>query len=208
MNNAGVDLERTSNQIKACQLCPLGQMRTLAVPGEGPANAEIFLVGEGPGYHEDQQGRPFVGQSGKLLEHLLATIHLTREHVFITNIIKCRPPSNRDPLLQEIEACTPYLHQQIALIDPLLIVTLGRFSMAQFFPASARITRVHGQPLRQDGRIVVPMFHPAAALRNPQWQDAMLNDFAQIPALLGEARLERVAQQPDEPDDLEQMSLF
>ncbi len=208
MNDAVAELERISNQIKACRLCPLGDMRTLAVPGEGPANAEILLVGEGPGYHEDKQGRPFVGPSGELLEHLLATIHLTREQVFITNIIKCRPPSNRDPLLQEIEACTPYLHQQIALIDPLLIVTLGRFSMAQFFPPSARITRIHGQPLRQEGRMIVPMFHPAAALRNPQWQDDMVDDFAQLPALLDEVRLERQAQHPEEPDDLEQLSLF
>ncbi len=208
MNNANSELEHISNQIKACQLCPLGQMRTHAVAGEGPANAEILLVGEGPGYHEDQQGRPFVGQSGKLLEHLLATIHLTRELVFITNIIKCRPPNNRDPLPQDIDACTPYLHQQIALINPLLVVTLGRFSMAQFFPPNARITRVHGQPLRQDGRTIVPMFHPAAALRNPQWQDDMVSDFAQIPALLEEANREREDKRPDEPDDLEQLSLF
>jgi DNA polymerase len=210
MNNAAVELKRISEQIAACQQCPLGQMRTKAVAGEGPPDAEIMLIGEGPGYHEDRQGRPFVGQSGRLLEHLLATIGLTREQVFITNVIKCRPPSNRDPLPQEIEACTPYLHRQIELISPLLLVTLGRFSMAQFFPASARITRIHGQPLRQEGRSVIPMFHPAAALRNPQWQSAMKQDFARIPALLEEARNERAAQAAaaQEPDDMEQLSFF
>ena len=210
MNNAITELEHISEQVKACQQCPLGQMRTHAVAGGGPPNAEIMLIGEGPGYHEDQQGLPFVGQSGKLLEHLLATIKLTREQVFITNVIKCRPPNNRDPLPQEIAACTPYLHRQIKLISPLLLVTLGRFSMAQFFPPSARITRIHGQPLRQDGRIIVPMFHPAAALRNPQWQNDMVQDFARIPALLEEAKRERAAQNPvgPEPDDMEQLSLF
>ena len=210
MSNAITELEHISEQVKACQQCPLGQMRTHAVVGEGPPNAEIMLIGEGPGYHEDRQGLPFVGQSGKLLEHLLVAINLTREQVFITNVIKCRPPSNRDPLPQEIAACTPYLHRQIELISPLLLVTLGRFSMAQFFPPSARITRVHGQPLRQAGRIIVPMFHPAAALRNPQWQNDMMQDFAQIPALLEEARREHGAQNPVElePDDMEQLSLF
>ncbi len=210
MSHAITELEHIIEQVKACQLCPLGQMRTHAVAGEGPPNAEIMLIGEGPGYHEDQQGLPFVGQSGKLLEHLLATINLTREQVFITNVIKCRPPSNRDPLPQEIAACTPYLHQQIELISPLLLVTLGRFSMAQFFPSSARITRIHGQPLRQDGRIIVPMFHPAAALRNPQWQNDMMQDFAGIPALLEDARREHEAQNPveSEPNDMEQLSLF
>jgi len=210
MSNAITELEHISEQVEACQLCPLGRMRTHAVAGEGPPNAEIMLIGEGPGYHEDRQGRPFVGQSGKLLEHLLATINLTREQVFITNVIKCRPPSNRDPLPQEIEACTPYLHRQIESISPLLLVTLGRFSMAQFFPPGARITRIHGQPLRRDGRIIVPMFHPAAALRNPQWQNAMMQDFARIPALLEEAGREREAQNPiePEPDDMKQLSLF
>jgi DNA polymerase len=166
-----------------------------------------MFIGEAPGYYEDQQGRPFVGASGRLLEKLLARIHLTREDVYITNVVKCRPPANRDPLPAEIEACIPWLHQQIELIDPLVIITLGRFSMAQFFPASARITRVHGQPLQQEDRVIVPMFHPAAALRNPNWMQDMEADFARIPALLEDVRAQRAAR--DRADEgPEQLSLF
>ena len=200
-------LEQLSKQIRSCQKCPLGRLRTHAVPGEGPADAAIMLIGEAPGYYEDKQGRPFVGASGRLLEKLLAEIHLTREDVYITNVVKCRPPANRDPLPVEIEACTPWLRQQIALIDPLVIVTLGRFSMAQFFPATARITRVHGQPLMQDDRVVVPMFHPAAALRNANWMKDMESDFAQIPALLAKVRAQRAAREQANRGP-EQLSLF
>ena len=200
-------LEALARQIRTCQNCHLGRLRTHAVPGEGPANAEIMFIGEAPGYYEDQQGRPFVGASGRLLEKLLARIHLTREDVYITNVVKCRPPANRDPLPAEIEACIPWLHQQIELIDPLVIITLGRFSMAQFFPASARITRVHGQPLQQVDRVIVPMFHPAAALRNPNWMQDMEADFARIPALLEDVRAQRAAR--DRADEgPEQLSLF
>ncbi len=200
-------LDRLAEQIITCQKCPLGGLRTHAVPGEGPANAEIMFVGEAPGVHEDRQGRPFVGASGRLLEKLLAGIHFTREDVFITNVVKCRPPANRDPLPLEIESCIPWLHQQIEIIDPLIIVTLGRFSMAQFFPASARITRVHGQPLVQDGRAVVPMFHPAAALRNPNWMLDMIADFARIPDLLDQMRAQRATRAQDDGDP-EQLTLF
>ena len=202
-----IALERLASEVRVCQKCPLGSLRTYAVPGEGPADAEIMFVGEAPGAHEDRQGRPFVGASGRLLEKMLAGIQLTRDDVYITNVVKCRPPANRDPLPREIEACIPYLHQQIALIDPLLIITLGRFSMAQFFPASARITKVHGQPLRQDGRVVIPMFHPAAALRNPNWMRDMLEDFSHIPGLLAQIRSEREALN-QHPDDFEQLNLF
>lgn len=203
-------LDEINTAIRSCQLCALGALRTHAVPGEGPADAEIMLIGEGPGYHEDRQGRPFVGNSGKLLDSLLASIKLTRDQVFITNVVKCRPPNNRDPLPKEIEACTPYLHRQIEIIDPLLIVTLGRYSMGQFFPPSATITRVHGQPLTLDRALVLPMFHPAAALRNPKWMTAMQADFGKIPALLVKMRQKRQALAsilPD-PDDMEQLSLF
>lgn len=203
-------LDAVAAEIRACDKCSLGRMRTHAVPGEGPYDADIMFIGEGPGYYEDQQGRPFVGQSGHLLEHLLATINLTREQVFITNVVKCRPPNNRDPLPLEIETCTPYLDRQIELIDPLVIVTLGRFSMAQFFPANARITRIHGQPMPYDGRVILPMFHPAAALRNPQWQQDMVDDFARIPGLLQEIRDTRAAEEAEDTgiDDMEQLSLF
>ena len=200
-------LQHLAEQIRSCQKCPLGRLRTHAVPGEGPADAEIMFIGEAPGNHEDRQGRPFVGASGRLLEKLLAQIELTREDVYITNVVKCRPPSNRDPLPLEIESCIPWLHQQIAFIDPLVIITLGRFSMAQFFPAATRITRVHGQPLLQDDRAVVPVFHPAAALRNPNWMQDMIADFAQIPHLLERMRAQRAARAQNE-DDPEQLSLF
>ena len=200
-------LEQLAAEIRSCQKCPLGRLRTHAVPGEGSADAEIMFIGEAPGYYEDRQGRPFVGASGRLLEKLLADIGLTREDVFITNVVKCRPPANRDPLPTEIETCVPWLHRQIELIDPLLIITLGRFSMAQFFPPSARITRVHGKPLMQEDRAVIPMFHPAAALRNPNWMQDMEADFAQIPALLEEVRASRAARAQDD-EGPQQLSLF
>ena len=198
-------LDHLAQQIRSCQKCPLGRLRTHAVPGEGSADAEIMFIGEAPGYHEDQAGRPFVGASGRLLDQLLAENQLSRDDVFISNIVKCRPPANRDPLPAEINACLPWLQQQIEIIDPLLIVTLGRFSMAHFFPATARITRIHGQPLLQERRIIVPMFHPAAALRNPKWMQAMREDFARLPQLLEQVRAQRQAQ---DADDAEQLSLF
>ena len=200
-------LEQLAAQIRSCQKCPLGRLRTHAVPGEGPADAEIMLIGEAPGYHEDKQGRPFVGASGRLLEKLLAQIQLSREDVYITNVVKCRPPANRDPLPAEIEACQPWLRQQIDLIDPLVIVTLGRFSMAQFLPPSARITRVHGQPMMQEDRAITPMFHPAAALRNANWMRDMEADFVRIPELLAKVRALRAARE-QEGRGPEQLSLF
>ncbi len=205
--SAETALEQLAAEIRACQKCPLGRSRTHAVPGEGPADAEIMFIGEAPGYYEDRQGRPFVGASGKLLEKLLAGIGMTREDVFITNVVKCRPPANRDPLPAEIDACVPWLHRQIELIDPLLIITLGRFSMAQFFPPTARITRVHGQPLMQEERAIIPMFHPAAALRNPNWMRDMEADFAQIPTLLEKVRAKR-ADRAQDNEGPQQLSLF
>ena len=203
------ELQQLATQVRDCHKCPLGRLRVHAVPGEGPADAEIMFIGEGPGYHEDQQGRPFVGSSGQMLESLLTSIGLTRQQVFIANVIKCRPPNNRDPLPDEIEACRSYLDRQIEIINPLLIVTLGRFSMARFFPPTARITRVHGQPLRLEGRIVLPLFHPAAVLRNPEWHQDLRNDFATISTLVAEIRQQRGAQQArTEPDDLQQLTLF
>lgn len=208
MSDTLQQLDQVAAQVRACQRCPLGRLRSHAVPGEGPANAEILFVGEGPGRNEDEQGRPFVGRSGDLLENLLRRIHLNRKQVFITNVVKCRPPNNRDPLPQEIEACQPHLDRQIELINPLLIVTLGRFSMARFLPPTARITRVHGQPLQLDGRVIVPMFHPAAALRNPQWQQEMQVDFDRIPALLEAARQAGAALHAQAPVQFEQLKLL
>ncbi len=202
------DLDHVAAQVRACQLCPLGRLRTNAVPGEGPHDAELLFIGEGPGYHEDKQGRPFVGPSGQLLDNLLHSIGMTRQQCFIANIIKCRPPENRDPLPQEIAACKPYLERQIEWLDPLVVVTLGRFSMAHFFPPTARITRVHGQPLRLGERIVLPLFHPAAVLRNPEWQKDLSADFATIPGLLAEVRQLRAPALSAPLHDFEQLNLF
>jgi DNA polymerase len=159
------ELEQIAKEISTCTKCPLHKNRTNAVPGEGDYNAKLLFIGEAPGYHEDIQGRPFVGQSGQLLGHLLTAIKLKREEVYITNVVKCRPPDNRDPAPVEIETCKPYLDRQIAAMDPRVIVTLGRFSMARWF-AGQRISQVHGKPKTEGGRIIMPMFHPAAALRD------------------------------------------
>jgi DNA polymerase len=217
MNTPAAELDALATTIKQCRRCPLGQLRTQAVPGEGPADAEILFIGEAPGYHEDRQGRPFVGPSGQLLTSLLQSIGLTREQVFIANVIKCRPPANRDPLPEEIAACRPYLERQIECIDPHLIITLGRFSMAHFFPPTARITRIHGQPLRLERpagsrrpappfRYVLPLYHPAAALRNPDWLQDLERDFARIPSLLAE--MHRLAAKTASSDDFEQLAFF
>ncbi len=200
------ELTQLYEQIATCQRCELAQGRTKTVPGEGPEDAEIMFIGEAPGFHEDRQGRPFVGAAGNFLEELLASIGLTREDVYIANIIKCRPPGNRDPLPDEIAACKPYLDKQIELIQPKLIVTLGRFSMARYFP-NAKISRIHGQPKRIGGRIYYPMFHPAAALHQPKWRSVVKADMLKIPQILEEAeQLDEVEAKPLE--QTEQLSLF
>jgi DNA polymerase len=202
------ELEQLAEQIRTCQRCRLAQTRLKAVPGEGPDNAPLMLIGEGPGFHEDRQGRPFVGKSGNLLEDLLATVGLARRDVFIANVVKCRPPDNRDPLPDEIEACRPYLDRQIALIQPRLVITLGRISMARYFPGQS-ITRVHGQ-IKWVGEVgYVPMFHPAAALRNPQWMAAIRQDFAQLAPLVAELYPDRAgAPERGQADEAQQLSLF
>ena len=205
-------LEQIAAEVRACQRCPLGRGRKNAVPGEGPADARIMFIGEGPGFHEDQQGRPFVGASGKYLEKLLAEIGLTRRDVFIANVIKCRPPGNRDPKPAELEACRGYLDRQIALIKPSIIVTLGRFSMARYFPGQS-ISRIHGRAKRVGNVFYLPMFHPAAALRNPAWRQAMSDDIQRIPKLLDQIANDRMNQAPSAEEEtdsgnFEQMSLF
>lgn len=184
-------LEAIEVEVRGCTACRLHEGRRHAVPGEGPADAAILFVGEGPGYREDQSGRPFVGAAGALLEQLLASIGLTREDVYITNVVKCRPPGNRDPEPDEIAACRGYLVAQLQLIDPQVIVTLGRFAMERWLP-DKRITRVHGQPFAHGRRLIVPMFHPAAALRKPDWRAAIEADFLRLPALIDEARARAV----------------
>jgi DNA polymerase len=176
-------LETIAQEIRACKSCPLHSGRTHAVPGEGPFSAQLMFVGEAPGFHEDQQARPFVGASGRYLEELLRTIGLTREDVFITNIVRCRPPENRDPLQSEIQACQGYLDRQIAVLQPLVIATLGRFSMAYFIP-QGKISKIHGQPVRDGQRVYFPLFHPAAVLRTPSLREVMAADFKMLKSLL------------------------
>ncbi len=180
-------LARLAQEISVCQQCPLRETRKKAVPGEGPADAEIMLIGEGPGFHENEQGRPFVGAAGKFLEQLLEQANLARADVFIANVVKCRPPGNRDPQPEELAACAAYLDAQIEIVNPSVVVTLGRFSMAKFIP-DAKISAVHGQMRKAGERFVVPMFHPAAALHQPQLRPAILGDFAKLPQQLAEAR--------------------
>ena len=193
-------------QIRLCQKCILAQGRTNAVPGEGPEDAGIMFIGEAPGFHEDRQGRPFVGAAGQYLEELLGQIGLKRQDVYIANVIKCRPPGNRDPQPDEIEACRPYLDRQIELIRPRMVVTLGRFSMARYFPG-ASISRIHGQPKRVGSVIYYPMFHPAAALHQPKWRSVVEEDILKIPGLL--AKLDDVVEtQEAERPQAQQLSLF
>lgn len=200
------ELTEMYQQIRVCQKCILAKGRTNAVPGEGPENARIMFIGEAPGFHEDRQGRPFVGAAGQFLDELLGGIGLKREDVYIANVIKCRPPANRDPETTEIEACRSYLDRQIELIRPYLVITLGRFSMARYFPG-ATISRIHGQPKRVGNVIYYPMFHPAAALHQPKWRTIVEEDFSKLPELL--TRLEHVAEgkEPERPQ-AQQLSLF
>lgn len=202
---SATDLTLIVTEVNACQQCQLHQGRAHAVPGEGPATADILFIGEGPGFHEDQQGRPFVGAAGKFLEELLSSIGLQREQVFITNVVKCRPPGNRDPEPDELEACAAYLDRQIAALNPKVIVTLGRYSMYRFFP-NAKISAIHGLARQIDGRLVVAMYHPAAALHQASLKPVVVEDFRKLPELIATA-----GQAPGlEPDEREsqQLSLF
>jgi DNA polymerase len=202
------DLNTVANEVRVCTLCGLAAGRKKAVPGEGPANAEIMLIGEGPGFHEDQQGRPFVGPSGQFLNELLASAGYKREEVFIANVVKCRPPGNRDPLPEEIQACAQYLDRQIALINPKVIVTLGRFSMAKWFPGQ-KISAIHGKAKRIDGRTVVAMFHPAAALHQQSLRGAIEEDFRRLRDIVKatQSQADEPAKKPAD-DSGEQLSLF
>jgi len=206
-------LAQLAGQISTCQQCVLHTTRKLSVPGDGPATAQIMFIGEGPGFYENEKGIPFVGAAGKFLGELLAKAGLIREEVFITNVVKCRPPGNRDPQPEELAACRDYLEQQIAAIDPRIIVTLGRFSMGMYFPL-ARIGSVHGKESQINGRMVVPMYHPAAALHQPALRTTIERDFTHLGDLVKkhtEARpepgIEPIHQEkPDE--NASQLSLF
>ena len=201
-------LEDIAQQVSVCTDCALSTSRTNAVPGEGSGNAQIMFIGEGPGYHEDRQGRPFVGPAGSFLDDLFKSIGLSRDQVFIANMVKCRPPNNRDPLPGEITACSKYLDRQIELIDPGLIVTLGRFSLGKFFPRET-ISRVHGKVRKVSGRNVYPIMHPAAALHRQELRKVIEQDFNAIPAILKESS-EQKGQAVDDPpsQNPEQLSMF
>jgi DNA polymerase len=198
------ELETLHDQIRSCTNCKLAGGRSNAVPGEGPDQADILFIGEAPGFHEDKQGRPFVGAAGQFLEELLASIDMSREDVFITNVVKCRPPANRDPEPDEIDSCRGYLDRQIELLQPRMVVTLGRFSMARYFP-NAKISQIHGQAKKMDGVIYYPMYHPAAALHQPSLRRTVQEDMKRIPQLLAE--IDRLAEE-EPPDQVEQLSLF
>lgn len=200
------ELDAVAAEVAVCTDCKLHHSRKNAVPGEGPAEADLVFIGEGPGFHENEQGRPFVGAAGRFLEELLASIGMSREEVFICNVIKCRPPGNRDPRVDEIQACSRYLERQITAINPKVIITLGRFSMARYFP-NARISSIHGQATVIDGRLVVPMYHPAAALHQPSLRRVVEEDFALLPDLI--ARGQKVPSPEEKPPaDPEQLSMF
>lgn len=203
-------LDQVAQEVSVCQKCILHYSRKNAVPGEGPANADIIFIGEGPGFHENEQGRPFVGAAGRFLDELLSKIDMKRSDVFIANVIKCRPPANRDPMAEELEACSDYLERQIQAINPKVIVTLGRFSMARYLP-NAKISKVHGQSMRIRGRLIVPMYHPAAALHQGSLRPVVENDFAQLPELIAKASDApdlNAGISPEEKQNPEQLSFF
>jgi DNA polymerase len=204
-------LEAIAAEIRVCDRCRLGATRTNAVPGEGSPDTEVVFVGEGPGFHEDREGRPFVGRAGELLNKLLGSIEWPRDDVFITNVVKCRPPDNRDPEPDEIAACAPYLRRQLEVLDPALVVTLGRHSMATFRPG-ARISQVHGTISPVDpatgarAATMLAMYHPAAALRTPAIERESYADIGGAPRALLESRARRAATEtaaPIEADALE-----
>lgn len=213
-------LEEIANQVSVCTRCKLHHSRKKAVPGAGDSQADVMFIGEGPGFHENQQGLPFVGAAGNFLDELLKDAGFTREEVFITNVVKCRPPGNRDPHVEELEACKPYLERQIAAINPDVIVTLGRFSMAHFIN-HGKISSIHGRYYWCNGRMVIPMYHPAAALHQSSLRGVVKEDFKKIPDLLQEAKETRknnpdlaamsqakVDEEPPDENGAEQLKLF
>ncbi|MXX52627.1 MAG: uracil-DNA glycosylase [Dehalococcoidia bacterium] len=195
------------SRITNCTSCGLSDGRTNAVPGSGSLDADIMFIGEGPGFHEDRQGVPFVGQAGNLLNHMLSVIGLSREDDYITNMVKCRPPNNRDPFPGELEACAPYLDEQLELINPKVIVTLGRFSFTRFFPGQS-IGRSRGKPRKWREYMVFPMYHPAAALHNPGLRPVLEDDFAALPGVIEQVIEQRTGEPEPEEQPAQQLSMF
>jgi DNA polymerase len=211
MADAAAALEGLVEEIRVCTRCDLHSVANKAVPGEGPSDARVILVGEAPGFNEDKQGRPFVGAAGRFLEELLGEAGLKREDVYITNVVKHRPPNNRDPLPAELTACLPWLQRQIEIIKPRFIVTLGRFSLGTFFPGSM-ISKVHGEVREKDGRYYFAMYHPAAALHQEKLRQTLLEDARKLGTFLRETDVETDEKQtvtPENGEDApEQLSFF
>jgi len=204
------DLQALHQQIHTCQECALHRARTNAVPGEGAPNASLMFIGEGPGFNEDRQGRPFIGAAGQFLDELLLSIGLKREDVFITNMVKCRPPNNRDPFPGEISACSRYLDAQIESIKPAVIVPLGRHALARWFPRDS-ISKVRARPRVFDGITLFPLYHPAAALHNGALRATIEADFAKLGELLREREAQGTPAEDDTSEDTggsQQLSMF
>jgi DNA polymerase len=195
--------------VRTCHKCEISKSRTNAVPGEGAENAEIMFIGEAPGWHEDQQGRPFVGSAGQFLDQLLKSIDLRREQVYITNVIKTRPPDNRDPLPQEIINCRPWLDKQLEILKPKMIVTLGRYSMALFLPGKT-ISQIHGTAVKKDGVLYFAMYHPAAALHQANLRGVIQSDMLKIPGLLAglKKEIELNKAQTSQKEEIQQLKLL
>ena len=204
------DLLALHGRIRACTACPLHLTRTQAVPGYGPVTARIMAVGEAPGETEDREGKPFVGAAGRLLTQLLQGVGLDRRDIYITNTLKCRPPGNRDPEPPEVDACSHFLDEQIAMLRPDVILVLGRHALARLLPGAGSITRLHGQRIRRGDRAYVPLYHPAAALYNGGLLQTLQDDMRRVRAYLDEAEAQRTpaAPQPEPEPNADQMALF
>lgn len=198
------NLKDIARQIQNCTKCDLSKTRTNVVPGSGSSDAEIVFIGEGPGFYEDKEGSPFVGRAGKLLDSLLKLIDLSREKVFITNMVKCRPPKNRDPFPIEIQTCKIFLDRQLEVVEPKILVTLGRHSFLKFFPGEL-LSKSRGQPRKLEGFTIFPVYHPAAALHNPRLRPIIESDFRKLPELL---HTEITESKNERDDDSCQLNFF
>ena len=196
------ELQDVAETIQSCEDCPLSRGRTHAVPGEGSETASVMFIGEAPGFWEDQQGRPFVGPAGKLLDQLLARVGMKRSDVYITNMVKCRPADNRDPYPGELQACAKHLDRQIELIQPKVIVTLGRHSLARFFPKET-ISKARGKARNVGNVTVFPVYHPAAALRQESLKEVLEKDFERLPELV-----RRPPEAESQEQDSQQLPMF